>query len=865
MGGVGRIQGETLRVYPSGQGLPDGSIQSIVEDRDGTIWAGGPSGVARLRGDRWERVEGARGVARLFVGRSGSVLAAAADGVFRWNRAAHTLELIAPGRRLADVAEDSVGTVWTTGQPVLRQLDAAEAVAIGASGTNGYRLLRDRRNHLWIATLGQGLLHVRSGDWSEQAASERITQQQGLTSDRVLSLFEDAEGNIWVGTSVGLNRLSAHVAGAPVASRPEFDGHNVRAVAIAADGTVWTGTDSGVNRLSRGRSQWFREAEGLPSGVVRALHTGADGRLWVATDQGPAEFDGARFTALHAADGVSLNQISAITSDAEGDAWMFDARGVYESRNRTMTRVAPAPGPGGRRVSSAVTDRDGRIWAGFSGGGVMVYDRGRTTSYTTADGLSGDMVTAIHEATSGTIWVGTLHGLSRFDGTRFTTVTHAEGLPGNRLTAILGDEKHGLWLGTDFGFARITPDDFERAARRPASNRLPYRPVDASDGLDGIPTNRGYPNAARLNDGTLWFVTSGGVTVLAPAALREPRLPTAPRIERAIADAKVFAPALVDLPPRTVHLQVDYTSLTLSTPLRLRFRYKLEGNDPDWTDAGERRQAFYTNLPPGRYRFRVAAAIGGGEWIESPRPWEFAIQPAVYQTTWFVVACALGAIALSWSAWRYRLHQIRRQHALVIAERTRLAREIHDTLLQAMAGVALQLHRASELVQSAPPAKELCERARDSLERYIRDARFAIWRLRSPELIDTDVDTALRKVADDVTAGTGVSVLHRSVGTTVRCSPEIEEHLLRIGQEALHNVIRHADATTVEVGVSYEPHRITLRVADNGRGFDVDTPTRAHWGLAGMREHSDLAGGALTVTSAPGSGTVVEATVPLQR
>jgi signal transduction histidine kinase/sugar lactone lactonase YvrE len=864
MGGVGRIQGDTLQVYASGQGLPEGSIQSITEDGEGTIWAGGPGGLARFHRDRWERVEGGRGLARLFVSRSGELWATAAGGVFRWNRTAARLELIDANRRTVDITEDAGGKLWTTGQPVLRPLHSSAAVPAGGSGMNGYRLLRDRRGHLWIATLGQGLLHLRSDAWSDYPTSDRITQQHGLTNDRVLSLFEDADGSIWVGTSVGLNRLSAHAGVEPVASRPEFDEHNVRALAIAADGTVWTATDDGLSRLSGDGAQWFREPEGLPSVVVRALHTSPDGRLWVATDQGPVVFVNGRFAPLELPDGVRLNQISAITTDREGGVWLFDAQGVFRAMGNSATKIAPPRPPSERRVSSALTDSHGRIWVGFSGGGVMVHDRGRSTAYSMADGLSGDMVTAIHEGPSGTIWIGTLHGLSRFDGGRFTTLTHAHGLPGNRLTGILGDADGHLWLGTDFGFARITPAAFDEAVRQPGSRPLPYRPVDASDGLDGIPTNRGYPNAARLADGTLWFVTSGGVTVITPAAFREVPLPAPPRIERAIADMQSFAPSSVRLPPRTVRLQVDYTSLTLSAASRVRFRYKLEGNDRDWIDAGDRRQAFYTNLPPGSYRFRVAAAIGAGEWIESPRPWTFAIQPAAHQTTWFYLACALGVVAASWSAWRYRLHQIRRQHALVVAERTRLAREIHDTLLQAMAGVALQLHRASELVQSTGPAKELCERARDSLERYIRDARFAIWRLRSPELIDTDVDTALRKVADDVTVGTGVTVRHRLIGAPIRSAPQIEDHLVRIAQEALRNAVRHADASTIDVGLLYQPQQITLRVVDNGRGFDVDAPQRAHWGLAGMREHAELVGGALTVTSVPGHGTTVEATVPVQ-
>ena len=865
LGGVGRIRGERLQVFTSAEGLPEGSIQSIAQDGEGTMWAGGPGGLARFRRERWEHVERQRGFARLFVNRDGELFAASATGVFRWRRDSGTLEQINAHGRVADIAEDARGALWTTGQPVLRQLHSVLAATAAPSGANGYRLLKDRLGHLWIATLGQGLIHLPSDTWTATPQRQRITQQQGLTSDRVLSLFEDASGDIWVGTSLGLNRLSTHSGARPVASRPEFAGHNVRAVTIGADGTVWAGTDDGVHRLSNGRSQWFREGDGLPGRVVRALHMGSDGRLWVATDQGAAVFGGRRFMPLTLPDGMRLTQLSAITTDRDGGAWLFDARGVYRWTERAARKVAPAPSRSERRVSAVMTDGAGRVWAGFSGGGVTVYDGAGVSAYSVAHGLSGDMVTAFHEDLTGTIWVGTLHGLSRFDRGRFTTLTHADGLPGNRLTGVVGDANGNLWLGTDFGFVRITPGDFDKVARHPDAVPLPYRPVDAADGVDGIPTNRGYPNAARRRDGTLWFVTSGGLTVLTPSALRQIALPVPPRIERAFADGQPFGPSAGGLPARTAHLQVDYTSLTLAAASRVRFRYKLEGNDADWIDAGERRQAFYTNLSPGDYRFRVAATIGGGDWIESSRPWQFTIQPAFYQTTAFYLACTLAAVAASWSAWRFRLHQVRRQHALVIAERTRLARELHDTLLQAMAGVALQLHRASELVQHVPAAKDLCEKCRDSLERYIRDARFAIWRLRSPELMDTDVATALAKVADDLGSDSGVTLALRISGTRFRCAPQIEDHLLRIGQEALRNAVLHADATRIDVALHYDPGQITLKVVDDGRGFDPDGPLhRAHWGLAGMHEHAELIGGTLIVTSKRDRGTAVEATVPVQ-
>ncbi len=250
--------------------------------------------------------------------------------------------------------------------------------------------------------------------------------------------------------------------------------------------------------------------------------------------------------------------------------------------------------------------------------------------------------------------------------------------------------------------------------------------------------------------------------------------------------------------------------------------------------------------------------------MEAAEPWAFSIQPAVYQTAWFYVLCFVALASAAWVAWRSRVHQVRRQHALVMAERVRLAREIHDTLLQAMAGVALLLHGALESIAASSPARELCERARDSLEQHIREARLAIWRLRSPESGD-DVVARLQRTAEDVTAGSGVTVSFRVGGGRVLCARQIESHLVRIGQEAIRNAVRHAGAARVLVDLRYEPRQITLRVEDDGRGFDpARTNPKAHWGLAGMRERAELVGGQLSLTAAPGQGTVVEAVIPVR-
>lgn len=863
LGGVGRIRGDRLQVYTARDGVPEGSVQSLAEDHEGTVWAAGLGGLGRFRGERWEAVGVRQGLGRLFAAPDGTLYVTSATGVYRHDPSTDALAPVDASRRTVDVTVDGGGTLWATGErETLWRVGASTPTLAAWRGIDGYRLLRDRRGHLWIATVGQGLLHIPADAWTGNPEATHITQRQGLTNDRVLSLFEDAEGSVWVGTSGGLNQFTPHVGPGPVISRPELDGRDVRAVAVAPDGAVWAGTANGVVRLEAGQPTWYNERHGLPSPAVRALHAGADGRLWVATDRGPAVFAHGRFVPLKLPPDLRLNGITAMTTDAAGGVWLFDSEGTYRWVDGRVAPMPLADRPRRPRGTAALVDRQGRVWVGFSRGGVVVHDHGRTTAYSAADGLSEDTVTAIDEDEAGRIWIGTIHGLSRFDGGRFTTLTQGRGLPGTRLTGVLGDGDGQLWMGTDFGFVRISPDEFDSAARH--GTRVPYRPVEAADGLDGIPTNRGYPNAARLPDGRLGFVTSSGLTVVDPQALREPLVPAAPRIERVIADDRAFAPSDVRLPPLTARLQIDYTSVRLSAASRVRFRFKLEGNDAEWIDAGARRQAFYTNLPPGAYRFRVAARIGGGEWMEAAEPWAFSIQPAVYQTAWFSVLCFVALASAAWVAWRSRVHQVRRQHALVMAERVRLAREIHDTLLQAMAGVALLLHGALESIAASSPARELCERARDSLEQHIREARLAIWRLRSPESGD-DVVARLQRTAEDMTAGSGVTVSFRVGGGRVPCARQIESHLVRIGQEAIRNAVRHAGAARVLVDLRYEPRQITLRVEDDGRGFDpARTNLKAHWGLAGMREHAELVGGQLSLTAAPGQGTVVEAVIPVR-
>jgi signal transduction histidine kinase len=314
-------------------------------------------------------------------------------------------------------------------------------------------------------------------------------------------------------------------------------------------------------------------------------------------------------------------------------------------------------------------------------------------------------------------------------------------------------------------------------------------------------------------------------------------------------------------------LQIDYTVPELTAPRRTRFRYRLEGFDIDWIAAGRQRQAIYTNLPPGRYRFVVEARTDDDPWQQPAAFWEFSVQPAFYQSGWFLALCAGTVIAAGWMAWRIRVRQVRKQFAMLLGERVRLSREIHDTLLQSLVGVALQCDALANDPEPTPLSSHAgLVRLRRQVEEYIRECRQSLWDLRSPTLAKHDLVTALRTAGERATLAAGITLDVSVDGTPRRCSPRVEEQLLRIGQEAVTNAARHARATRVGLQLTYESDAITLHVLDNGCGFDPADPLhqlQGHCGLISMRERAETVGGTCRITSQAGAGTSISILIPL--
>jgi signal transduction histidine kinase len=466
------------------------------------------------------------------------------------------------------------------------------------------------------------------------------------------------------------------------------------------------------------------------------------------------------------------------------------------------------------------------------------------------------------------IWVAASRGLGRFSDGRFATLRQVNGAPFDNLTAVVDDKRQHLWVGSGLGIIRLEREEFDNAIAN-QSHVVRYSLFDRSDGIAGTPLasySRGRP-VARSRDGRLWFVTGGGLTVIDPDVLDDPPAASPVRVEQITADDKGLAPARdMRLPPRTSRLQIDYTVVNLNSPLKTNFRYRLEGFDSTWIEAGKRRQAYYTNLPPRQYRFHVIASHTEGT-PESAATWEFSIQPTFYQSNWFYAATGAALVAMILGAWRLRLGYVRREFSLLLQERTRLSREIHDTLLQSLVGLALQFDAiAADVGASSSRTREQLVRMRKQVEEHIREARRSIWSLRSRKLERADLITALREFGEQMTADTGMDFTLTVTGNAARRMLTIEDQVLRIAQEAITNAVRHGRGTHIRVGVDYGERTLTLEVSDNGCGFEparMCTTASGHYGLTGMKERAEQVGGSLDISSSRSAGTTITLTAPM--
>ncbi|MEQ1761042.1 MAG: two-component regulator propeller domain-containing protein [Vicinamibacterales bacterium] len=844
--GIARLRNGALTLYDEPAGLS--FIRTFVEDGDGRIWAGGRGGLFRFTGQTWEREGVEAGLpdgpnSGALLDTDGSMWVESDKAIYRRPRDARRFERTA-----------------ATPQRFARLQTFRAELSLGSAGpgANLFRAVEDRRGNVWIPTLDQGLWSARSRPGGQQIL-EHMTARNGLASDVVGAVFRDRDDNIWIGTQASLHQLTRRKValvrnvGAPSTIHAE------------ADGSVWIGTDQGLVRIRDGARRTYTEQDGLPSRVVYAITSDPHGDLWVATENGLARFANERIATIQLREAATFGRVSALAVDDQGALWINDLHhGVLRLYDGTLT--TPAHAETRRQTAYALfRARDGRVWIGFSGGRVGALGRDGSLSMHDQIGLTGG-VTGITEDADGTLWLSAADGVARLrDGKASAVTRRANGLPDADVIS-LATESGAVWAGTRTGLLRIERAEFDRVERTP-SHQVQYKLYDDADGLEGMPTQMGFPSVTRATDNALWFLTEGGATVVNPNALSQTSLPPRVYIEEVLAGGQSLAATDgLTVPAHGSRLEIGYNAPTFSSPQSLRFRYRLDGFDTEWQDAGTRRQAVYTNLPPGAFRFQVMAIDKEGR-AEAASPIAFRILPAFYQTTWFLAACVVAVAGLGAAAWRFRIRQVQRRFNLVLAERVRISREIHDTLLQSLVAVALQSGTIAEQAGTADRGgiREQLMRLRRDVEGQIREVRESIWDLRSPNG-PPDLVSALRLAGERAARGTALIVDVVVTGQPRPCAASTERELLRIGQEALTNSAHHAQATRVVVELAYEADSLRLTVTDDGIGFDPDVSglvTGKHLGLVNIRERAHQVGGHAVVTSSRGQGTQIVATLPL--
>jgi signal transduction histidine kinase/ligand-binding sensor domain-containing protein len=760
-------------------------------------------------------------------------------------------------------------------------------------------VLSDRDGALWFGTADGGLIHVHDG------RADVFGIADGLSGEHVDSLFEDREGSVWAAGLDGLDGFHALPATTYSAKQGVSGGGG--AILADEDGGVWFSGLTGLYRWRDGHITVHRVrpeprrvsppssggvdelalAE-LPETPVGSLFQDRLGRIWLGAQKSLGYVENKRFVTVV---GVPGGYIDSLTEDKEGNLWIAHREaGLLRLSAHLKMQQFPwtmISGSDAARAWRLATDPvGGGLWIGSAAGGIVYFMGGQVkASFGVGDGLGKGSVNDLRAATDGTVWAATDGGLSRLKAGRIATLDSRSGLPCDAVDSSIDDGTGSTWLYTHCGLVRIASRDLDAQAaalelRKVPEGKVRMTVLDDSDGIPSFGLASSYsPHLVKSKDGKLWLTTRDGVAVVDPQHLHFNEVRPPVHVEQVIADGHTYdASSRLKLPPLPRDLEIKYTALSLAAPGRVQFRYKLEGRDRDWRNAGNGRGASYSDLAPGNYRFHVIASNNSGVWNEQGDTLDFSIAPAYWQTIWFKTLCVLAFLGLLWVLYQLRLRQVTRQFELGlearVAERTRIARELHDTLLQGFHGVLLRFQTAARLLPTRPAeARQVLETTLDQAEQALADGRNAVQGLRSsvveaPELADA-IKTLGEELAADPARDRFIPLSLRVEGTPRKLRAIVRDEIYRIASEALRNAFRHSGATRIEVELQYDERHFELRVRDDGKGIDAkflsEEGRGKHFGLSGMRERAEMIGGKLALWTSPNSGTELELKIPALR
>ena len=869
---------------PSKGQLPSNDIPTLLVTRDGTLWIGTTNGLASRKAGKltiYSELNGSR-ISALLEDREGTVWVATREPrIFGEN--VGPIDADAEGNFW--VGFDKESRKWKSGRPQLFEVPDSE---------NAQPALDEREQSAFLSASHKGLREFVAGQVQGGASvglpqrfkpSQILRDRDGAvwvaTPDRLL---QDQEGNVWAVTTNGIDRFREYAI-PNLSIQQGMSNTNSVAIVGAKDGSVWVATYNGLNRWKDGRISVLNRTgstqnpDETPKAAPYSLFEDSAGRIWLSTVQEFGYVENDRFVLVRGVHGGRVTSMAEVPSghlwlakEEDGLLHLFQGRVVEKFPWTALGHKDPG------RVVVADTSQHG-VWLGFSAGGVSYFaDGGIRKSYSVADGLGGGRVNGLRFGPRGALWAATENGLSRIKDDHVTTLTSRNGLPCDAVHWTVDDADHFVWIYTACGLVRIARSELDAWVDDP-SRSVPATLFDVSDGV----RTHSYPPAVhgvtKASDGRIWYVAFDGVSVIDPQHFPFNTVPPPVHIEQVTADHNTYeATNGLRLPPRIRNLAIDYTALSLVDPAKVHFLYRLDGQDSDWREVVNDREVQYSNLPPGKYRFRVKASNNSGVWNEDGAALDFLIPPMWYETSWFRSLGVALFLALLWAAYQLRVRQLAHQFDLTlearVAERTRIARDLHDTLLQSFQALLPILQAAIyKLPGGAIDARKILETAVDQAANAISEARDAVQGLRTSTVEKNDLAVAIRTVGEEL-AGSDTaqsSPKFRVVveGTSRDLHPILRDEAYRLAVEALRNAFRHAAAQNLEVEIRYDENYFRLRVRDDGKGIGDEVlrgeGREGHYGLHGMKERAKLVGGKLTIWSEVDSGTEIELIIPASR
>jgi len=912
--GLARFDGHEFTVFGIANGaLPNDFVTTLAAARDGSLWIGTSDGLVHYSGGKfkvWGVKEGLpkSNIAALHVDKDSAI----------WIAAGGTLSTIRNGSvqfippdQLAPLTsphaffEDREGTLWIAGAGLVRHDGNRFVPVLGPEQMRGLianAMVRDRNGTLWIAG-NKGILALTTdGRLHSYDTTDRIPNMlvRTLWIDRdgvlwagtnggliryerdhfvlqevepflhrlsIRSLFEDREGNLWMGSGFGLSRFRDYRFTS--FGKPEgWPADAPRAILADRNGDLWVGYhDSGLLQVSitptsAKPKKLFTMQDGLISNEVFSVREARNGDLLIATRAGLSRMHNGRFQNISIPDPFQPSNVFDVLEDSQDRVLLGTSRDVLVKKGagwRTLVSVGP--------VSAIEQGANGDVWVGTNGAGLWkIGSDGYVQQFTKAEGLGWNRIRSLLWDEQGILWIGTFGGgLIRFDGTRFISFKIGDGLPSDNVAHIASDGAGYLWLSTTRGVARVAKTDLAASAQ----NRLKALPVivyGTDDGLRSLQTGPNIPVPAggtRTADGRLWFIAGLSVAETDPNFTEQEKPFLVASLVEASAGGKVLDSGRdAHIDPGVGPIQLHFTGLHLRAPQSVRYEYQLEGLDSAWSPPTNLRSVVYNRLAHGTYRFRLRALLGGERSPETS--FTFVVLPRFYETAWFVWLCIAGGTALSYGVYQWRKRQIRARFAYIIAERTRLAREVHDTVAQGLFGISSQLDALSLKLNDPEALARDLNLARRMARHSLAEARRSVMDLRTVARQDRDLSEALASSARKWTEGSPIEVT-LNLDKTNALRPDVEQNVLRIAQEAVANAMKHARPSSIGIKLGVESKHLTLRVSDDGCGFDPRplSDTEGHFGLIGMQERARRIGAIFQVSSRPGEGTTVEVTVPV--